>query len=209
MTDTTAKIRGKGLDTTGVTESMAADLFNKVGTHFMAIVDLQVVDTHGPDIKGKRGVEIVIDALEPATTEDIAEHLRELTRTLYYNRGVGHQPMLPGHDEPTVEGVMNAGAKHRPHPFLPVNAGEDDNPICDVCGSLETAPVHSTQDTLPNGDADDEPDEDLEDDEDEGYDDSDVPEDDNLEDLEDLYDDEDERTDLTPTTSNPFMSPAG
>lgn len=158
MTDTTAKIRGKGLDATGITEEIASDLFNRVGTHLMAIVDLQVVDRHGPDVKGKRGVELIIDGIEPATDDTLAEHLRELTRTVYLNRQHhGAQLSIDDalDDEPTVEGVIAAGTSQRPHPFLPVDAA-DDNGICDVCGLLESAPRHSTQEQLPDGEEHDE-----------------------------------------------------
>lgn len=158
MPDTTGTINAKKLGNTGFTEALVDKLYSQVGRHHMAIVDLQVVNHSGPDIEGKRTVSLVIDTIEPAVTEDMAEHLRELMRTVYYSRGVGDQLTLAtGSDEPTVEGVLAAGAKHRPHPFLPVDATLD-NPICDVCGHLETAPVHSTQDTLDedsDGDEDD------------------------------------------------------
>ncbi|MBA2952140.1 hypothetical protein GON03_19175 [Nocardioides sp. MAH-18] len=158
MTDTQATINSKGLDGTGITEDIAAELFHKVGTHVMAIVDLQVVDKHGPSVKGKRKVTLVIDGIEPALDDTLAEHLRELQRTVYLNRKHADGQLaidqeLTG-DEPTVEGVVAAGAAHRPHPFLPVDASED-NPICDVCGLLEAAARHSVQDLLPDDGDDD------------------------------------------------------
>lgn len=160
MPDVIGTINSKKLGDTGFTEAMLSDLHSQVGRHHMAIVDLQVVDKHGPDVKGKRGVTLIVDSIEPAVTDEMAEHLRELMRTVYFSRGVGDQLTLTaGADEPTVEGVLAAGAKHRPHPFLPVDASQD-NPICDVCGHLETAPVHSTQDTLEQ---DSDEDDDLED----------------------------------------------
>lgn len=156
MPDVTGTINAKKLGSTGFTEDLVDKLYNQVGRHHMAIVDLQVVNHSGPDIEGKRTVTLLIDAIEPAVTEDMAEHLRELMRTVYFSRGVGDQLTLPaGSDEPTVEGVLAAGAKHRPHPFLPVDATQD-TPICDVCGLLEAAAVHSTQDTLDD-DKDDYP----------------------------------------------------
>jgi len=162
MPDTTAKIRAKGLDATGVTEDLANQMHARRGKHYMAIVEVKVEETHEKS-DGTKKVDLILTQVEPATTADLEEHLRELTRTLYYNRGTGDQPTLPaGTDEPTVEGVLAAGAKHRPHPFLPVDASQD-NPICDVCGHLETAPVHSTQATLEQDD--DEPDTDAEEDE--------------------------------------------
>lgn len=154
MTDTHAHIASKGLDSTGVTEELAAELFNKVGTHLMAIVDLQVVDRSGPNVKDKRKVHLIIDGIEPATTDDMAEHLRELSRVGYLNRAHANGTRAINEElnnERTVADVMAAGAAHKPHPFLPVDASEE-NPICDVCGKLEATPVHSEQETLPDGD---------------------------------------------------------
>lgn len=166
MTDTHGTIQSKGLDGTGFDEDTLAEHFNRVGTHVMAIVDLQVVDKHGPNLKGKRKVTYAIGDIELATDETLAEHLREITRAVYRNRqAVGAQATIDQEldgtsDEPTVDRVVAAGAAHRPHPFLPVDASQD-NPICDVCGLLEPAPRHSVQDALPDGDQDDqEPDDD-------------------------------------------------
>jgi hypothetical protein len=195
MTDTTAKIRAKGLDSTGVTEEIASQMYATKGRHYMAIVEVRVEERH-EKADGTRKVDLILTQVEPATSEDLAEHLRELTRTLYYNRGLnGHTGTIGGgNDEPTVEGVMNAGARHRPHPFLPVNAGENDQPICDVCGQLETAPVHSTQDALPDGD--DEPDD---------QDDAELEDDEISDEIDAAYDEpDDDEEDLTPTAGNPF-----
>lgn len=153
MPDTTGTINAKSLHGTGFTEEMLNQLFNKVGTHHLAIVDLQVIDKHGPSVDGKRKVVLIIDGIEPATDENLAEHLRELNRTLYYNRGLdGHTGSTIDGTERTVEDVLAAGAKHKPHPFLPVDATEE-NPICDVCGTIEPAGPHSVQETL-TGDED-------------------------------------------------------
>jgi len=158
MTDTHAQIAGKGLDATGFTEDLAAELFNKVGTHIMAIVDLQVVDRSGPNVKDKRKVHLIIDGIEPAIMDEtVAEHLRELTRTLYFNRAIdADQPTFDTGDgiNPKVSDVIREGVRHRPHPFLPVDAAND-NGICDVCGLIDSAGVHSTQDFLPDGDDED------------------------------------------------------
>lgn len=161
MPDTTAKIRAKGLDTTGVTEDIANQMYAHKGKHYMAVVEFKVDATH-ETAEGKRAVDLILTQVEPAASEDMDEHLRELVRTCYYNRGTGDQPSLPtGSDEPTVDKVLAAGAKHRPHPFTPVDATLD-FPICDVCGSLEAAAVHSTQDTLDD-DEDDLEDDDVDD----------------------------------------------
>jgi len=146
MTDTTATINAKGLDATGITEEIAADLFHKVGTHLIAIVDLQVVDKHGPNVKGKRKVTLSIDGIEPALDKNVAEHLRELTRTMYFNRQVD-QP-LDGGEERTVDDVLAAGKKHEPHPYLASGLAIDDDAICDVCGQHEGAAVHADRDQV-------------------------------------------------------------
>lgn len=154
MTDTHASIATKGLDNTGITEDLADELFHKVGSHLMAIVDLQVVDRSGPNVKDKRKVHLIIDGIEPATTEDMAEHLRELSRVGYLNRAHANGTIAINEElknERTVADVMAAGAAHKPHPFLPVDASID-NGICDVCGKLEVVPVHSQQETLPDDD---------------------------------------------------------
>lgn len=195
MSDTTAKIRAKGLDSTGVTEEIANQLYAHKGRHYMAIVEFKVEERH-EKADGTRKVDLILTQVEPAVSDDMAEHLREISRTCYFNRGTGDQPTLTGHEEPTVEGVMKAGAKHRPHPFLPVDATID-NPICDVCGALETAPVHSTQDALPE--ADDEPEGEDQDDE-KGYE----PDTSARAMLDDEADEDSEEDDLTPAAGNPF-----
>lgn len=155
MTDTTAKIRAKGLDGTGFTEDLAASLFNRVGANLKAIVELQVVDKHGPNLDGKRGIELVITQLEVADDTNLEEHLRELTQTIYYNRSLdGHTGSTTEGQERTVADVMASGQHFRPHPFLPVDASQD-NPICDVCGSVEASAQHSQQDVLDQPHEDD------------------------------------------------------
>jgi hypothetical protein len=156
MTETTAKIRAKGLDGTGFTEDLAASLFTRVGRHVRAIVDLQVVDKHGPNLDGKRGIELVITQLEVAEDPTVDEHLGDISRAIYTNRNLqGHTGTTTQGQERTVADVVSSGAQHRPHPFLPVDASQD-NPICDVCGTVEATAVHSTQDVLDSPD-DDEP----------------------------------------------------
>jgi hypothetical protein len=150
MSDTTASIQSKGLDGTGFTEDIAAELFNKVGTHMMAIVDLQVVDRTGPNLKGKRGVKLVIGGIEPALDDNLAEHLRELTRTLFFNRQVD-VPLDGDGINPDLKTALANGARHEPHPYLTSGLAIDDSelgPVCDVCGLIETAGVHANRDNL-------------------------------------------------------------
>lgn len=157
MTDTTAKIRAKGLDATGVTEEIANQMYTRKGAHYMAIVEFKVEERH-EKADGTKKVDLVLTQVEPAIDETLEDHLRELTRTLHFNRAIdADQPTLDGGDgiNPKVGDVIKAGHQHRPHPFLPVDAS-DDNGICDVCGLINVAGVHSTQGFLPDGDEDEE-----------------------------------------------------
>lgn len=145
MPDITAKVRAKGLEATGVTEEIANHLFAQVGKHYMAVVEFKVEEPHGPNAEGKRRVDLILTQFEPAMDTQLDTHLRNLTRTTYYNRATGGQPTLEGigTDEPTVQQVLAAGAQFESHPFLPVDASEV-NPICDVCGVVEGEnPAHA------------------------------------------------------------------
>ncbi len=169
MTDYTAQLKAKGLDATGVTEEIARDLYNRLGSHMMFIVEGRV-DSRTEGTDGAHKVQLTLTMVEPATDDTLDDHLRELARTLHFNRAIDtDQPMLDGGDgiNPKVGDVIAAGHRHRPHPFLPVDAA-DDNGICDVCGLVDNAGVHSTQDFLPDVDDEadtDDPDADEQDDE--------------------------------------------
>lgn len=148
MTDTTAKIRAKGCDGTGLTEELAGQLFTQVGRHYMAIVEFRVEEPHGPNAEGKRRVDLILEQVEPATDDQLAEHLRELTRTLYQNRAIADgQTLLDDTLTPDLKDAIAAGAQHEPHPFLPTDAAAD-NPSCEVCGLADTAAVHADQATV-------------------------------------------------------------
>lgn len=140
MTDTTAKIRAKGLDSTGITEQLATEMYKKKGARYMAIVELKVEERH-EKADGSKKVDLVLEQVEPATDANVAEHLRELCRVSYINRaqadGQGTIDEALRQERSTAD-VLAAGAKHRPHPFLPVDASAE-NPICDVCGVVEGA----------------------------------------------------------------------
>lgn len=145
MTDTTAKIRAKGLDSTGVTEEIANNLYANKGKRIVAIVELHAVERH-EKADGTRRVDLVLEQVEPAVDDAAAEYLRELTRAMYVNRQQAQgQLAIDGtlDNEPTVEGVLAAGGPHRLHPFLPDDASSE-IPICDVCGKVETASIHHT-----------------------------------------------------------------
>lgn len=164
--DYTAKIRAKGLDATGITEQLAAEMFRNKGRHYMAIVEVKVDETH-EKADGARKVDLVLTQVEPAGDSALEEHLRELTRVGYLNRQQSDGQLAIDQSlgaERTVADVMASGQRYRPHPFLPVDASED-NPICDVCGSIEATAVHSEQQILDDADDEaeqrDEPEHDL------------------------------------------------
>lgn len=154
MTDTTASIAAKGLEGTGVTEDLAAELFHKVGKSLMAIVELQVTDKHGPNIKGKRKVTLSLTQVWPAEDDNLDDHLRQISRVLHQNHG-----LRPGPDgsrqeiavasgdgvEPTVDAVINANPGLKPHTYVTSMLAVDDTdagPVCDVCGKTESDVVH-------------------------------------------------------------------
>lgn len=142
MTDTTAKIRTKGCDTTGITEEIASTLYANKGKRIMAIVELHAAERH-EKVDGTRRVDLVVEMVEPATNDALSEHLRELTRTMYQNRAIADgQLAIDDTLTPSITDAVNAGALHRPHPFLPVDASVE-NGICDVCGRVEEEGVHA------------------------------------------------------------------
>lgn len=158
--DYTAKIRAKGLDATGITEQLAGEMYRNKGRHYMAIVEIKVDETH-EKADGARKVDLILTQVEPATSTDLEEHLRELTRVGYLNRQREDGQMAIDESlgaERTVADVLASGKSLRPHPFIPDDVAKD-TPICDVCGGIEASAVHSTQDVLdePEGDDDETP----------------------------------------------------
>lgn len=113
MTDTTAQIRAKGLEATGITEELARKYFDNLGSHHMAIVELKV-DSRTIDSDGHQKVHLVLTQVEPAESDTADRHLRDLTKALFMNRRLhdeDYQPTLDNTDanEPTVEQVTAAG----------------------------------------------------------------------------------------------------
>lgn len=156
---TTAKIAAKGCDSTGITEDIAQQLHNNLGRKIVAVVEL-VAEARSEKRNGDETVTLSILTIEPAPNTDTEEHLRELARAFYYERSLdSQQPTLGDDINPNVSDVINNGLRHRPHPYLASTLSTDDTehgPVCDVCGLLERASVHSTQDFLPAVDEDDE-----------------------------------------------------
>lgn len=94
MSDTSAKIRAKGLQHTGITDKHANQMYDNIGAHYKGVVDLKVV-RHSVDGDGKRTVELAIEGIELAPSDDVAEHLRRLTRSIHYEPWPGGQRRRP------------------------------------------------------------------------------------------------------------------
>lgn len=149
---TTATIKSKGCNATGITEDIAKRCHDQLGRKVLAVVELQA-DSRTENTNGDESVSLKILTIEPSPNAQTDDHLRELARSFYYERQLaeGQAPSLPlagEASEPDVETVLAAGAKHRPHPYLSSNLSVEDDAICDVCGQLEDAPAHRDQSAL-------------------------------------------------------------
>lgn len=150
MSTTTATIKAKGCNATGITEELAKRCHDRLGRKVLAVVELQA-DSRTENSAGDESVTLRILTVEPAPNAQTEDHLRELARSFHYERQLaeGAAPTLPlGGAEPDVESVLAAGAKHRPHPYLASTLSTDDNAICDVCGQHEGATVHADMSAL-------------------------------------------------------------
>ncbi len=175
---TTAQIAAKGCQNTGITEEIAKRLHDQLGKTVVAIVEL-TADSRTENRDGDEKVKLNIGIIEVAPEGAAAEHLREMARLFHYERQLADgQPTLDGDDgpEPTVAQVLEHGAKFGPHPFLPVDAADDDG-ICDVCGQLQGAAAHAEHSTIPDPFAIPDPDHDAEDQADSDPEDTDTDED--------------------------------
>lgn len=113
MTDTTAKIAAKGLKATGVTEELARKYYDDLGSKHLAIVEL-TVDGRTEKTDGKQQVQLTLSMVEPSIDPTLDDHLRELSRAMYFNRKLhseDDQPALDSGDdiEPKVSDVLANG----------------------------------------------------------------------------------------------------
>lgn len=108
MSATTAKIAARSkTENTGITPELADDLYHRLGSHQMAIVEFKVAErTEGDD--DSQAVKLDITRVEPAADEVTEDHLHQLERALYFRRNP--QPALTTGDpsEPTVTAVLDA-----------------------------------------------------------------------------------------------------
>lgn len=107
MSTTAAKIASLSkTENTGITPELAQSMYDRLGSHHVAIVDFKVAErTEGDD--DSHAVKLEIRAIEPATDDIVDEHLRKLQRAQYFKRNP--QPALTTEDptEPTVTAVLN------------------------------------------------------------------------------------------------------
>lgn len=113
---TTAKIAGLNCKDTGVTPKHAKDMWSKLGSSHMGIVEF-IVDEHTESTDDTKGVKLVINQVELADDGNRAEHLRELQRAIYMAR----QP-----DKALTAGVETT-------PVDVVTQGKDLVLVCDSC----------------------------------------------------------------------------
>lgn len=143
---TTAKINAKGTKGTGITEDLANRLM--LGDKIVAVVELVVEAAHNKR-NGDQSVDLSLLTVEPAPDSMTIEHVRELARSFYYERQLAdHGPTLDDSIEPKVADVLAAGQRHRPHPYMASTLSTDDNAVCEICGTVETAVVHAERTRL-------------------------------------------------------------
>ena len=119
MSTYNATINAKGCDKTGITEDLAAQLFNGGRSTILVIAELSVVKDHTNHVTGAKGVQLMIDTIEPvvcATNSEVEERadndIRRVMRALYMNRatanGDAELPLGDQSDEPVLADVLAA-----------------------------------------------------------------------------------------------------
>lgn len=147
--DTIAKIRAKGLDSTGVTEEIAAHMYRSKGASYLAIVEVKVAELHEKS-DGQRRVDLTLEMVEPVLDGTLEDHLRELTRVLYRNRAQDDaQLAIDDSLAPSVDEILAAGNKHKPHGYMASTLSTEDEPVCEVCGLTEEANLHHMPSSSP------------------------------------------------------------
>lgn len=118
MTDYHAKINAKGCDKTGLTEDLAAQLYNGGRSHLIAIVELHPTREHNDRDTGTRTIDLTIQSIEPVVDGDLngtlEDHVRDIVRALYRNRKLAEGSQeLPFEDdgpEPKVQDILQQGS---------------------------------------------------------------------------------------------------
>jgi hypothetical protein len=160
-----AKLTGRGLDGTGVTDAVARQLVLAKGRRYMAVVEVEVHTIH--DKPEQMIADLSVEQFWPVVDDDkLDEHLRGLSAGLHSRRGSddGDEQLDLDGPTPKVADIIAAGQQFRPHPFLPVDAA-DDNGICDICGHVDGTGPHATAPTADEPDDGDEVPDEVDDDE--------------------------------------------
>ncbi|UUW88444.1 hypothetical protein [Pimelobacter simplex] len=153
---TTAKIAAKGTSNTGITEELAKRCHDTLGHKILAVVEL-ISESRSEKRGGDEAVSLSILTIEPAPDSMTEDHLRNLARSFNYERRLadGEAPTLNYDNgqsvEPDLAAVVEAGARHEPHPYLSSTLSIDDSehgPVCDRCGQIEGAAVHADRSAL-------------------------------------------------------------
>lgn len=117
MSTTSAKIATAQCKDTGVTPELAAEMWKKLGSRHIAIVELNVAE-RSEDVGDAKGVKLEVTTIEPATDTEAAEHLREMQRALYLAR--------------QTERALTSGVEATPRDV--VLRGQTSVLFCDHCG---------------------------------------------------------------------------
>lgn len=159
---TTAKILAKGTNATGITETLAEKLHDRLGKTIVVIAEI-TSDSRTENTDGDQKVNLKIKTIEPAPTPETEDHLRELARSFHYERRLadGQLEISTGDDlEPKVADVLAAGNRHLPHDYIPDESTTTEE--CNVCGHAPDHHLHRDPpvDEMPDPDEDADQDED-------------------------------------------------
>ncbi len=127
---TTAKIRARGADGTGITDEVAKAMFLNMGGTTIAIVELEHVRQIN-ESSGDHKVELTIGFIEPATSDRMEDVLRTLARGTYRSRS---GQVLPGTEDGGEVGVDDALTQAE----ALIERGEDGRPTGVWDGDTET-----------------------------------------------------------------------
>lgn len=105
---TTAKIAARDGKNTGITPTVAKELYAKLGTSRIAIVELTSTE-HTIDIEGKQSVKLEISYVEPVESGEIEDYLRDLSRALYRARNPQEAIDTISDQEPTAKDLLQRG----------------------------------------------------------------------------------------------------
>lgn len=152
MSEITGNVAAKGCQATGITTPMLDSAYDQLVNSgngvkkIMAIVEL-VPDTYSGKTGGKRKVGYSILSLEPATTPEGEDHLRQFQRAQWAirNRDTEQLAIDATLDdlEPKVEDVLRNRA-HMHHDYVPADLDDPTIDQCELCGDAASALLHRT-----------------------------------------------------------------